>query len=63
MMKIRGKLAQILVDITPEVYGPYITYKNRKAVIYLELFKSLYGMLMESLLFYKKLKKYMKAIG
>ena len=30
IMKIRGKLANILVDISPEVYGPYITYENGK---------------------------------
>ena len=36
IIKIRGKLAHILVDIAPEVYGPYITYKNGKVVLYLE---------------------------
>ena len=30
IMKIRGKLAQIFVEISPEVYGTYITYKNEK---------------------------------
>ena len=35
-MKIRGELAQILVDISSEIYGPYITYENGKAVLYLE---------------------------
>ena len=39
MMKIRGKLAHILVDIAPEVFGPYITYENEKPVLYLELLK------------------------
>ena len=39
IMKIRGKLAQILVEIAPEFYGPYITYENVKAVLYLELLK------------------------
>ena len=30
IMKIRGKLAQIFVEISPEVYGTYITYENEK---------------------------------
>ena len=51
IMKIRGKLAQILVEIAPEVYGTSITYDNGKSVIYLELLKALYGMLIALLLF------------
>ena len=35
MMKIRDKLAEILVEIALEVYEPYITYENGKSVIYL----------------------------
>ena len=45
IMKIRNKLAHILVKIAPEFYGTYITYENGKAVIYLEWLKPLYGML------------------
>ena len=37
IMKIRYQMTQILVDIAPEIYGPYITYENGKSVIYLEL--------------------------
>ena len=37
IIKIRGKLSQILVEIAPESYGPYITYENVKTVLYLEL--------------------------
>ena len=63
IMKIRDKLAEILVEIYPEFYGTYIAYENGKALLYLELFKSLYGMLISSLLFYQKLRKDMEAIG
>ena len=63
IMKIRGKLAQILVDIAPKVHGHYITYENGKAVVYLELLESLYGTLIASLLFYKKLRKDLEAIS
>ena len=63
IMKIRGKLAQILVDINPEVYGLYITYENGKAEVYLEFLKSLYGILIVSLLFYQNLRKHLESIG
>ena len=62
-MKIRGELAQILICIAPEVYGPYIIYENLKAVIYLKLLKSLDGLLIASLLFYQNLRKDLGAIG
>ena len=45
IMKIRGKMAYILLEIAPEVYGPYTTYENGKEVLYLKTFKALYGML------------------
>ena len=52
-------MAHILVDIAPELYGPYITYKNLKSELYMELLKALYGVLFASLLSYQKSKKYM----
>ena len=45
IMKTRGKLAHILVDTSPKVYGPYITYENEKSVLYLQLLKTLYEIL------------------
>ena len=63
IMKIWGKLAHILVDISPEVFGPYITNEDGKYVIHLELLKSLHGMLIASLLVYRKLIKDMESIG
>ena len=63
IMTIRVKLSQIILGIAPEVYGPFITYKNLKSVLYLELSKALYVILIAWLLFYKKLRKDMEAIG
>ena len=34
IMKIRGKLAHILVNIAPELYGHYITYENVRSLLY-----------------------------
>ena len=63
IMTIRVKLSQIILGIAPEVYGPFITYKNLKSVLYLELSKALYVILIAWLLFYKKLRKDMEAIS
>ena len=55
-------MTQILVEISPEIYEPYITYENGKAVLYLELLKELYVMSIASLLFYPKLRKDIESI-
>ena len=63
IMKVRGKLAEMLVKIAPKLYRPFITIENGKSVLYLELMKALYGMLKSALLFYKKLRKDLESIG
>ena len=63
IIKIKGKLAHTLVEISQEFYGPYITYENGKGVLYLELLKELYGMLIASLLLYQKLGKDLESNG
>ena len=30
IMKITGKLVNVLISIAPEIYGGYVVYKNRK---------------------------------
>ena len=51
------------MEIVPEVYGSYVAYENWNAVIYLELLKSLYRMLILPLLFYQKFRKDIESIG
>ena len=64
LMAIRGKLADMLVSIAPEVYGPYVTKdKNGNSVLYVKLLKALYGLMEASLMFYKKLRKDLEAKG
>ena len=41
IMKIRGKLAQILVEIAPEVFGHYNTQKKGKTSVIPEIIKSI----------------------
>jgi hypothetical protein len=54
IMKITGVLVDLLVKITPELYGPFVMLEKGKRVIYLQLMKALYGMLVAALLWYKK---------
>ena len=55
-VRIRGKLAQMLLEIQPNKYREYATTnKKGEVVIYMHLLKSLYGIMQAALLFYQKL--------
>ena len=62
-MKIRGVLVDILIDLCPGVYDEYIVYEQGQKVLYVEMLMALYGMLISSILFYKKFRKDIEAIG
>ena len=53
IMVTRGQLADLLIEIAPDVYEPVAT-KDRKGntVIYVYLLKALYGLMEVSLMFY-----------
>ena len=53
-MKLRGKLAEIMVLMTPEIYKKYIVVENGTPGLYVQLLNVLYGTLTAALLFYKK---------
>jgi hypothetical protein len=57
VMKITGVLADMLVDINPESYGPAIVLENQKKVLYVEVLKAIYGMLEAAQLWYKTIRK------
>ena len=63
IMKVKGRLADMLVEIDPETYLPFLTKENGISVLYLEILKALYGMLVSSLLFYRKLRKDLEQLG
>ena len=63
IMKVKGKLADMLIEIAPEVYAPYATKENGITVIYLEILMALYGMIKSPLLFYRKLRKDLEESG
>ena len=63
VMKVKGRLADMLVEIDPELYGPFLTKENGMSVLYLEILKAMYGMMVSPLLFYWKLRKDLEKIG
>ena len=63
IMKIRGVLVDILCQLAPEVYTPYVIHERKSKLLYLEMLKALYGMLVASLLYYKKFREDISTIG
>ena len=51
---MRGRLAEYLVMIAPELYSPYVMFENGKKVLYCEAQNAIYGPLKAELLSYKK---------
>jgi hypothetical protein len=63
IMKIRGQLIDLLLEICPGVYDKYVVYEGKHRVLYVRMLKALYGMLISSLLYYKKFRKDIESIG
>ena len=63
IMKITGVLVDMLVELAPEEYGPFVVIENGKKVLYVRILKALYGMLAAALLWYKKFRKDLESIG
>jgi hypothetical protein len=57
MMNIIGVLVNMLVELNPELYGPYVVYeKNRRnKAHYVQVMRAIYGMLEAAILWYKKI--------
>ena len=57
LMKLRGKIVELLVQLEPTMYRKYITVgSNREPILYVRLLKALYGLLRSALPFYKNLR-------
>ena len=63
IMRINGKLVDLIVELFPNDYRQYIYQKNQTKIIFIEMKKKLYGMMMSSLLFYKDFRKNLESIG
>ena len=54
LMVLRGRMAELMVRVNPELYREYVQYSNKGVpMLYVQLSKALYGMLRAALLFYK----------
>jgi len=64
-MKVKGSFAVCSwrLPSDPDTYGPYLTKEDGVSVLYLEILKALYGMMVSSLLFYRKLRKDLEQLG
>ena len=62
-MKIMGLLVEWLVEIEPETYSKYVVMEKGVKTLYLIVTKVIYGMLVASVLWYKKLKVDLLTLG
>ncbi len=63
IMVLKGELADMMIQIEPEVYRRYVMLdKKGTPILYMKLQKALYGM-RASLLFYRKLRKEFERYG
>jgi hypothetical protein len=64
LIVLKGELADMMVQITPQVYRKYIMVdKKGTRILYVKLQKALYGLMWASLLFYSKLRKEFEEYG
>ena len=55
-MILKGRLAELMVQVTPNLYRKYISIDRKEtAVLYVKMQKAIYELLRSALLFYKKL--------
>jgi hypothetical protein len=54
IMKIRGQLVDILLELCRGVYDDYVIIEGKHKMLYVRMLKALYGMLISSILYYKK---------
>ena len=58
IMILKGELCELMCRVDPKLYRRYVTRdKKGTPILYVQLFKSVYGLLRSALLFYCKLKK------
>ena len=63
IIRINGLLVEDLDELFVNKYSKYITYQNNTKILYVEMKKVLYGMMLSSLLFYKHFWKDLESIG
>jgi hypothetical protein len=62
-VRLSGPLATMLMSVDPAKYKPYLSTEKGKPLIYMKLYKALYGTMQASLLFWKDLTATLKEWG
>jgi hypothetical protein len=63
-MILKGRLAELMVPVAPNLYRKYISVDRKgTAILYVKMQKAIYGLLRSALLFYKKLVANLERIG
>jgi hypothetical protein len=62
-VKITGVLVDFLIELAPELYKLFVIYENGKKVLYVQVLRALYGMLVAALLWYKKFRADLETEG
>jgi hypothetical protein len=64
IMVLKDELCELMCKVNPKLYRRYVTYhKKGNPVLYVQLYKALYGLMRSALLFYRKLKKELEDYG
>ena len=63
IMKVQGDVVEFLLKIAPQTSAGYVVYERSKKTLYLVVLSAIYGMLEAPMLFYKKLRGDLEAIG
>jgi hypothetical protein len=63
-MILKGRLAELMVQVAPNLYRKYISVDRKgRAILHVKMQKAIYGLLRSALLFYKKLLSTWRASG
>jgi hypothetical protein len=63
IMKITGMLVDLLVEIDPARYGPYVVYEKGVKTLSVQVLRALYRMLIAALLWYRQFKTDLEQAG
>ena len=64
LMRLDGILAELMVKVAPKMYRKFVTTNAKeKSVLYVQLEKTVYGMMKSALLFYRKLVADLLSLG
>jgi hypothetical protein len=63
-MVLKGRLAELMVQVAPNLYRKYISVDRKgTAILYMKMQKTMYGLLRSALLFYRKLVEDLESNG